>query len=426
MKKAKFFDRRIGKISALTLKLEQRAGKLPEAHKRLFTGALEELRTSLEELQIAGEELSQQSEELSSARLAAEEDRRRYLELFAYAPDAYLVTDPMGIIIEANERAGALFKASPGSLIGKSMVLFIAKADRKAFFARLTRLSDSGGLGNWEIYFRARKGKSFPAHVDITAVRGPKGRLFGFRWLIRDATETKKQEMIARLATFPELNPEPVSEVDAAGHVYYMNPAARRAFRGLPEEGAGHPWLAGLEKDATRPEGSRKRSFSREVQVDGRWFLQTVSPVRDTGRFRIYGRDITERKRMEEALIVAKAELEERVRDRTAELARSTELLERVFASVDLSIAYLDRDLRFIRVNRAFADAFGGTSESYAGRDYSAVFPRAETEVIFRKVLDTGQPYVALESPLSAASRLKAGGLLLGLEPPARHHGEGS
>ena len=51
MKKAKFFDLRIGKISALTF--FPTGGGVPEAHKRLFTGALEELRTSLEELQIA-------------------------------------------------------------------------------------------------------------------------------------------------------------------------------------------------------------------------------------------------------------------------------------------------------------------------------------------------------------------------------------
>ena len=168
-----------------------------------------------------------------------------------------------------------LFKASPGSLIGKSMVLFIAFS--KAFFARLTRLSDSGGLGNWEIYFRAAK--SFPAHVD-NGGPGTQGAPLRFR-LIRDATETKKQEMIARLATFPELNPEPVSEVDAAGHVYYMNPAARFFFRGFPRRVVVIPSWRG-SKRMYETQGSRKRSFSREVQVDGRWFLQTVSPVRDT------------------------------------------------------------------------------------------------------------------------------------------------
>ena len=78
MKKAKSFDRRIGEISALILKLKQRAKNLPEAHKPRFAGALEELQTSLEDLQAAGAELSRQSEELSSARLAAEEDRRRF------------------------------------------------------------------------------------------------------------------------------------------------------------------------------------------------------------------------------------------------------------------------------------------------------------------------------------------------------------
>ena len=468
--------------------------------------------------------------------------------------------------------------------------------------------------------------------------------------------EAKKREELARLATFPELNPNPIVEADAAGRVYYLNPAARRAFRGLLEQGSKHPVLAEIGEAAKSLHKSRKRSVTREVQIDDRWFQLAVWPGTGDKRFRIYscditeskrteealraseqgyrdlvdnansiivrwtpsgeityfnrfaqsffgysedeilgrsvrklvpetdssghdlshlveqivsrpesyqsnenenilrdgrrvwvqwtnralvdrsgkvreilaignditakrraeeglreardyldnlfnyanapmivwdarsritrfnrafealtgfhaenvlgreigilfpddrrdeslkqikrtisrgerwevveipilrrdgtvrtvlwnsasilgpdkkgvvatiaqGQDITERKRMEEELLAYQAELEEKVRDRTAELARSTELLERVFSSVDLSIAYMDKGFNFIRVNRAFADMFGGDPGSYAGKNLFVLYPDPANEAVFRKVLETGRPHVAHDSP---------------------------
>jgi len=46
-----------------------------------------------------------------------------------------------------------------------------------------------------------------------------------------------------------------------------------------------------------------------------------------------------------------------RVQERTAELSRASELLEKVFSSTGVKIAYMDRDFNFIRVNRTYAEA---------------------------------------------------------------------
>jgi len=592
----------------------------------------------------------------ATAHEAAEDERRRYLELFELAPDAYLVTDALGLILEANERAGTLFGVEPASLIRKPLVLYVERADRKIFFARLGRLPISGRLENWEIGLRPKKGQPFPAQVDITAIPGPKGGPAGFRWLIRDITEARQRELQAKLATFPELDPEPVLEADGKGRITYLNPAARRIFPGLPKAGARHPWLAGVPEAASKLRQSGQTALTREIKVNRRWYMQTISAIKGEDKIRIYGRDITarrkaeealrvseqnlrelvdnansiiirwkptgeiiyfnrfaqkffgyaeneilgrsvgilvpetdsagldlsrladhivanpelhasnenenvlrdgrrvwvqwtnraltdkagklreilaignditaiklaeeglreardyldslfdyanapiivwdprlritrfnhafedmtglkadevlgrdigllfpedrkeeslrligrtilegerwevveipilrtdgtartvlwnsasilgpdgervvaaiaqgqditERKRVEEDLLAYQIGLEKKVAERTAELARSSALLERVFASVDLSIAYLDKGFDFIRVNRAFADAFGGNPGSYTGKNLFALYPDSAREAIFRKVLETGVPHIELESP---------------------------
>src|SRR5687767_2891528 len=83
----------------------QRANRSPPADQKQLAATLDELLTALEELQVTEEELRQQNEELAAAREAVERERQRYLELFEFAPDGYLVTDPDGTIREANRAA---------------------------------------------------------------------------------------------------------------------------------------------------------------------------------------------------------------------------------------------------------------------------------------------------------------------------------
>ena len=44
----------------------------------------------------------------------------------------------------------------------------------------------------------------------------------------------RRQERLAQLASFPELNPNPVIEVDLTGHIHYLNQAARHLFPAHP------------------------------------------------------------------------------------------------------------------------------------------------------------------------------------------------
>ena len=107
---------------------------------------------------------------------------------------------------------------------------------------------------------------------------------------------------MARLASFPMLNPNPVAEVDFTGQVYYLNPAADSLFPGLRKRGMGHPWLVDWESLVHKLREGTTKVIIREVKVGARWCQQTLQLVEETRRIRIYGMDITERKRAEEEL----------------------------------------------------------------------------------------------------------------------------
>ncbi len=78
-----------------------------------------------------------------------------------------------------------------------------------------------------------------------------------------------------------------------------------------------------------------------------------------------------------------------------AALAQNNALLERIFDSIHSLVAYMDRDFNFIRVNAAYAQADGQTPGFFVGRNHFALYPNAENEAIFRRAVETGEPYEA-------------------------------
>jgi PAS domain S-box-containing protein len=99
-----------------------------------------------------------------------------------------------------------------------------------------------------------------------------------------------------------------------------------------------------------------------------------------------------------------------RERNKAREAVRETnELLEGIFSSIDLLIAHLDKNFNFIRVNRAYAEADGRPPESYIGKNHFVLFPDEENEEIFRRVVETGEPYSVVEKAFTYADHPERG-----------------
>ena len=111
------------------------------------------------------------------------------------------------------------------------------------------------------------------------------------------------QQSLAHLASFPELNPNPIFETDLQGKITYVNPAARLRFTNLGEMGEGHILLTGWSSILASLKQGAERSMVREVEADGSVFHQAIHHIPERATIRSYFVDITAYKRAEQALI---------------------------------------------------------------------------------------------------------------------------
>ncbi len=181
--------------------------------------------------------------------------------------------------------------------------------------------------------------------------------------------------------------PVPAAEVVRTGRALWLESpeeiAARyphlepeRAARG---EGAWGvvPLLAG-----GRPVGALSLAFpaARRLDADERSLVRTLSQPCALA---------LERARLLEASVAGRAEAVQRVA-----------LLEAAFAAAPFALALLDRELRFVRVNRALADHHGVPAEAHAGRTVEQVLPGVAGEQIAasaRRILGGGEAAARVE-----------------------------
>jgi len=114
---------------------------------------------------------------------------------------------------------------------------------------------------------------------------------------------------VAYRASFPELNPNPVVELDLEGRLVYLNPAAKSIFPGIDILGVKHPLLGNWSQLVRKLKDTKQSEvISREVKLGNLIYKQMIALLANN-QIRIYAQDITESKKAEEDLIQSKAYL---------------------------------------------------------------------------------------------------------------------
>src|SRR4051794_11003050 len=81
------------------------------------------------------------------------------------------------------------------------------------------------------------------------------------------------------------------------------------------------------------------------------------------------------------------------------EAERSLALLDTLFATAPVGLAFFDQELRYMRINEALAHINGVSVAQHLGRSMQDVLPEAEQEVVdqIRHVLESGEPLTDVE-----------------------------
>jgi PAS domain S-box-containing protein len=342
--------------------------------------------------------------------------------------------DVAGIIVVRNiDQTIALINKSGCHLLGYEESEVIGKNwfdtliperirnEAKAGFSKLI----TGALEGIEVYenpILTASGEERLIRWHHSLLRDEHGRITGNLSAGEDITERKKAEAEkTNLATFPQLNPNPIVEVDLSGKVHFLNPAAERLLPDLRRLGPEHPWLKDWEGWVSGFLGDRGQVGRREIAVGERWFNQSLYFVDEIERIRIYGLDITVRRQAEETLLRIHEELEQRVRERTLQLdtanrhltheieerkrvqenlAEQSRLLEAFFEHSMTPIVFLDKSFNFIKVNDAYARVCQRGVSAFTGRNHFEFYP-SDAEEIFRQVVETKTGYQTFARPFT-------------------------
>ena len=249
-------------------------------------------------------------------RRAAERQVRLLADALANASDMISVTDADNRFVYVNEAFLRAYGYVREEVLGQTPALLRPSDDvRLEILAATMQGGWTGDLVN-----RRKDGTEFPVSLSTTVIRDSEGRILGLLGVARDITERKRaEEMRERLAAIVESSDDAIVSTDTARVIRTWNAGAERLYGYTAAEAIGKnidtlvlaPG-AQAEVDAVaerlargaavvRYEGSRVRKDGSLVNV-----AAAASEVRDaSGALTGYSaivRDVTERRRAEQAL----------------------------------------------------------------------------------------------------------------------------
>jgi PAS domain S-box-containing protein len=284
-----------------------------------FQSGNEELQSTNEELETSKEELQALNEELVTVNA---ELQGKVEELNLLNNDMENLLTSSGIATIFLDRRLTIKRFTP-AMTG---IFNLIPADIGRPFRHLSGTIDWSGL--------ARDAETVlenlaPIEREVTAVedgrsfimrvlpyRTAAGGIDGIVVTLIDITERKRmEEETVHLASFPQLNPNPVLEVESAGRVIFCNPATQKILESFGMDAADVEVFLPADLDCIMREWDRESetALHREINVRDRVYGETIFLTPQFEVARIYAFDITERKRAQEALAESEARVKRKL-----------------------------------------------------------------------------------------------------------------
>ena len=298
------------------------------------------------------------------------ENERKLQSIFECVSDGVVVTDLEGVITDVNEKAVRLHgSVSKKDLVGRSVLSTLALCDRERARKRMKELTQKGEVKSGEYVLVREDASEYPAEIGAGLLRHAGGKPSGFVTIVRDITGHKRSEERLRfLSSIVDNTTESILVTDGDFSISYMN----RAFSGLfgyelddlkgkmPDILNAEPTAPEIQERIYRTVASGEACEGENLsrRKDGSTFYceYRVGPLKDV-QGNIYSylgiqRDVSERVKAEK------------------EFARSKELLEKTFESLENALFLLDEKAPpvILDCNSAAMEIFGYEKQEMLGR----------------------------------------------------------
>ncbi len=305
--------------------------------------------------------------------------------------DGVIMLDAQNRIVDLNPAAQRLTGLAVPEAVGRPVEQVLSEwPDHLAFFSHDTLVEREITLGKGDMR------RTFD--VRVSPLCDQRGRLLSKVFTLRDITERKRAEEALRIseAKYRELVQSAnsvIAQIDTDGNITFWNRFAEQFFGYSAEEilgrnavgtvvpavdSSGHD-LAAMIKDLTQDPDRYSKNENENMRRNGErvWVAWTNKPLFDekgnVQELLCIGNDITDRKRMEEALQKHKEHLEATVLDRTAQLtAANIRLLQEIADRKQIEERLRLSEERYRRVldtsNDRFVVVDGGANLLFANR----------------------------------------------------------
>jgi PAS domain S-box-containing protein len=322
------------------------------------------------ELQVHQIELEMQNEALREARLALEESRDTYLDLYEFAPVGYFTLSKDAVIVEGNLTGAAMLGVDRRKLIKDRFRKFVAPEDREKWDRYFIAVSRTGEKLTDEL--KLQKSEGSPFHARLESIRKERGKEdHVIRIAISDITAQKRgEDQLKVFRTFTENAQDIILFIRKSdGKIIEANRRATEIY------GFSHDELLGMKIFDLRPADPKKlvERQIREAEATGILFEAvhrkkdgTEIPVEvNSFSMQLEGdpiifsiiRDITLRRKAEEAILRLSGE-------------RKT-----LIDNVPAMIWYKDTHNTIVRVNPEVERIFGAPAKAIEGKSAYDLFP---------------------------------------------------
>jgi two-component system CheB/CheR fusion protein len=319
-----------GKFGDLRRRAEQILG---EGHLEVGDLSLDEARDLIHDLRVYQIELELQNEELRRAQNELAESKRRYVDLYDFAPVGYLTVAKTGLITRANLTLADMLGVPRREIIGELYSNFILKDDREAYYDFRHALFETKMPQVGEVRMVDANGSTFYARLVGSLANDDADGIIGWRAAVIDITDRKRAEEAIRQSeqefrALVENSVDSIVRLDRESHHLYVNPAFARRMGMLPGEIIGKTNAEiGIPEDACRV----FEDVLREVYETGheqtieffyptpegeRYFQARLAPEfapdGEVDTVLVISRDVTERHRLEKKRLQLTVEKERR------------------------------------------------------------------------------------------------------------------